>query len=232
MRKLFLYTCFSVITLLPFYSCNKVDSGDLEEDVPYHQSYSVYFDGSNNTTRGSASFRVRTSNGTGITLSEESSLLINNNIATKEPLISAFVPVYAWEGTSITNVTFKLNKKGGTTFVNMVNTSDIDPVAFPPGMPGTFSKTNGINFSIAGTAGSIEVIVSGQNFSGTDTSLTRTITNNQVSISSTELNIFEPGAIEIQMTRYKSAALQSSDGNAGGGIDITYRVHNSFTLNN
>lgn len=232
MKNLLNYAGLSALALFSLNSCSKVDSDDLEEDVPYHQSYSVYFDGSNNTTRGSASFRVRTSNGTGITLGDESSLLINNNTAAKEPLISAFVPVYAWEGTSITNVTFKLNKKGGTTFTNTVNTNDIDALSFPNNMPSAFSKSSGISFNYVGTAGTTVVEIKGQNFSGVDTSVSRNVTTNNVSFSSSELSIFEPGSIEIQMERTKSASLQQSDANAGGSINITYRVHNSFTLNN
>lgn len=232
MKKLLTYAGISALTLFSLNSCSKVSSDDLEDDVPYHQSYSVYFDGSNNSTRGSASFRVRTSNGTGITLDDESNLLINNNTATKEPLVSAFVPIYAWEGTSITNVTFKLNKKGGATFTNTVNTTDIDAVNFPNNMPNAFSKSNGINFNYIGNAGSTVVVVRGQNLSGADTSVSRNATSNNVSFSAAELSIFQAGSIEIQMDRIKSASLQQSDGNAGGEINITYRVHNSFTLNN
>lgn len=232
MKKLLTYAGFAASALCSLNSCSKVDSDDLEEDVPYHQSYNVFYDGSNNSTRGSASFRVRTSNGTGITLGNESSLLINNNTATKEPLISAFVPVYAWEGPSITDVTFKLNKKGGVTFTNTVNASDIDAVAFPNNMQTSFSKSGGISFNYVGNPGSTVVVVSGQNFSGTDTSVSRNATTNNISFSSSELSIFEPGSIEIEMTRSKAVSLQQSDDNAGGGINITYQVHNSFTLNN
>lgn len=232
MKKLLTYAGLSAITMFSLNSCSKVSSDDLEEDVPYHQSYSVYYDGSNNSTRGSASFRVRTSNGTGITLDDESSLTINNNVAVKEPLISAFVPVYAWEGSPIANVTFKLNKKGGTTFINTVNTSDIDAVNFPNNMPTAFSKSSGISFNYVGNPSTTVVTVSGQNFSGTDTSVSRNATTNNVSFSSSELSIFEPGSIEIRMERVKAMSLQQSDDNAGGEINITYRVHNSYTLNN
>lgn len=220
------------LALFALSGCSKVSSDDLEDDVPYYQHYTVYYDGSNNSTRATGSFTVRTKGGTGITLGNESNLKVNGNATSKEPIISEFVPVYAWAGNSITNVSFTLNKKGGTTFVNNVNTSDIDPVAFPGGLPTTFSKASGISFNYVGNAGAIDVEINGKNLSGLDTSVEKTFTSNAVNFSSGELQVFNTGTIEIQMNRHKELPLQSSDNNAGGNIYLTYRVYNSFILNN
>lgn len=221
--------CIALVTFA-LSGCSKVSSDDLEDDVPYYQHYSVYYDGSNNSTRATGSFTVRTKGGTGITLGNESNLKVNGNATTKEPIISEFVPVYAWVTGSITNVSFTLNKKGGATFVNNVNTSDIDPVAFPGGLT-SFNKSSGISFNYVGNAGAIDVEINGKNLSGLDTSIAKTFTSNAVNFSSGELQIFNTGTIEIQMDRHKELPLQSSDDNAGGNLHLTYRVYNSFSLN-
>lgn len=232
MKKAFTpYLLCMSLALLALSGCSKVSSDDLEDDVPYYQHYTVYYDGSNGSTRATGSFTVRTKGGTGITLAEESNLKVNGNATSKEPIISEFVPVYGWTTGSITDVTFTLNKKGGTAFVNSVKTSDIDPVAFPVGLPATFSKAGGISFSYVGNSGAIDVEINGKNMSGVDTSIEKTFTSNAVNFSSGELQVFNSGSIEIQMNRHKELPLQSSDDNAGGNIHLTYRVYNSFTLN-
>ena len=199
--------------------------------MPYYHHYSVLYYGSNNSTRASGSFSVRTNTGTGITLGGESSLKINGNVAVKEPIASVIIPTYVWIGSSITEVSFVLTKKDGRTFTNVVKPSDIESVAFPSGMPTSFNKNSGISFNYVGTTGTVELLVEGHTTLGADTSYTKSITTNQVSLSASELSIFNTGSIEIHLTREKLLSVQASDDNAGGGIAVRYTVHNSFGLN-
>jgi hypothetical protein len=229
MKKIF--TPLALLALLATASCSKIDSDDLDEDVPYYQRYEVLYDGSAGSTKASGSFRVRTASGTGITLGDESSLKINGNVATKDPVASIVVPTYTWNGGTIANVNFVLSKKGGTTITNTVSAGDIETVGFPTTMPTTFSKTGGIAFNYAGTAGSVDVKIMGTNSFSQDTSITKTVTANPVYFSPSELSIFNTGSIEIHLSRYKSITVPNSDDNAGGMIDIGYHMHNTFTLN-
>jgi hypothetical protein len=230
MKKVFTSLAFTLLaaTLL-FSSCDKVNSDDLEEDVPYYQTYEVNFDGSNHETLAYGYFRARGSGGAAIELGDESSLQVNGNATVKNNFLSLVVPTYSWQSTTLTDVTFTLNKKGGKVITNSVPLNTIDPVGFPA-MPTNFSRAAGINFNYTGNDGAIEVTIKGKDLSGQDVNITRTFTTSAVSFSSSELSGINNGAIEISMTRAKEMNLTNSDESIGGLIKIRYNVHNSYML--
>ena len=219
-----------LIAALAMVSCNKVNSDDLEDDVPYYQHYSVDYDGSNDETLAYGAFRVRGSGGAAVTFGEESYLKINGNATVKNDFLSLVVPTYSYKTTMLTDITFELHKKDGKIITNSVPLNTIDPVDFPSGMPSNFSRAAGINFSYSGNEGAIEITIKGRDLSNQEITISKTVTTSQVSFSSSELSGMNNGQVEIIMTRAKQMNVPNSDESIGGLIDIRYSVHNTYML--
>jgi hypothetical protein len=222
-----------IMLLLPVllvYSCRKVDSNDLKDDVPYYQSYSVIYDKVANNVNVSGFCRVRDANGTKVQFSSGAGLTANG----ATPSVDIFdKAIYRWNFNSIQDVNFVLTKNSGTKINNTVTLSDISNSDFGAGFPTTVSKASGFSFNFTGDAltGTESLTINIAADSGTkEKILTQLNTGNTVNISSSDLQGLKTGNLNITMTRENNLPLDNKDGTAGGTILMRFIVKRAATL--
>lgn len=232
-RFLSILATAGVLSLLA--ACTKVDSGDLKDDVPYYQSYSVSYNKTENATYASASFRVREANGARVKLSNGATVTANGRAgAATNPFD---VSIYTWQFDDRKDVSFTLTKSTAT-LDNMVRRSDIGDISFSGTLPTTISKSDGYTISWTGddrrTGEHIYVSVSGT--SAADTTGTATndkeITGTNVRLTSADLEDLAPGNITITLRRERSMVLDSPDGSSGGEKSVSISVSADVQLTN
>lgn len=231
-----LFSAIATATLFALLSaCTKVDSGDLKEDVPYYQSYSVSYNKTENATYASASFRVREANGARVKLSNGAAVTANGKTgAATNPFD---VSIYTWQFDDLKDVSFTLNKPN-TTLNNEVKRADIGDISFAGTLPPAISKATGYTFSWVGderrTGEHIYVSVSGR--SAADTTGTATsdkeITGTNVVLSPSDLQDLAPGNTTITLRRERSLLLDNADGSSGGEKSVSISVSADLQLTN
>lgn len=224
---------FTVLFLLP--GCTKVDSTDLKDDVPYHQSYTIIYSKTDNTTYVSAYFRVREAGGARVKLADGSSISVNG---IKGSTSNPFDPtLYSWQFTGIRDVTTTLNKNG-RILTNQVFTSDIGHVAFPVTLATELSKSADYSFNWVGerlVAGEhLYLGVSGRSIADTtlNASTEREVTGSAANITTADLQNIVPGTLTVTLRRDKGLALDANDGTASGGVSVTESVSKELILKN
>lgn len=221
MKNIVVYSLLFIV--LMGIGCTKVDSNDLKEDVPYFQSYDVTYNKTDNTTSASASFKVRDASGTRVELSGDNKIEINGVKAGAGIIDRTF---YTWQTPGLQNVTFRLSKNG-QILNNIVKTTDIPDISFPPGFPISFTKSAGISFSWVGdlpaTGEFISISVGGRNILDTtmNASAGKSVTTHHVVFTAFDLKDIRPGTISISISRSRSLLLDANDGTSGGGKGVT-----------
>jgi hypothetical protein len=231
MKKLLLLPAF----LLTFiYSCKKVDSNDLKDEVPYYQSYSAAYDKVDNSLKTTAEFRIRESNGAKVELTNGASVKINGNT----PGTALFDKAqYTWNTTGTTDVTFVLTKNSGQTFTNTIKKTELEDLDFPSTFPSSISKSSGITFIMDGPAmlsgQNLTMTVSGKNVNdSTNASITRILNSMQVQLNNDDLKSFKSGTIHMSFTKAKRNTLDAADGTAGGTKEVTIYNYRDLSLTN
>lgn len=223
-------TCLSLLS-----ACTKVDSGDLKDDVPYYQAYSVSYNKTENATFASASFRVRESNGARVKLSNGARVTANGKTgASTNPFD---VSIYTWQFDDLKDVSFTITKPTAS-LNNTVQRADIGDISFSGALPATISKVAGYTISWTGderrTGEHIYVSVSGP--SAADTTGTATsdkeITGTSVRLTSADLQDIAPGNVTITLRRERSMLLDSPDGSSGGEKSVSISVSADVQLTN
>jgi len=218
----FTATCFSLLA-----ACTKVDSGDLKDDVPYYQSYSVSYNKTENATYASASFRVREANGARVKLSNGATVTANGKTgAATNPFD---LSIYTWQFDDRKDVSFTLTK-ATATLNNTVRSSDIGDISFSGALPTFISKKDGYTITWTGderrTGEHIYVSVSG--ISAADTTGTATndkeITGTNVRLTPADLASLAPGSMTVTLRRERSISLDSPDGSSGGEKSVSISV--------
>jgi hypothetical protein len=234
MRKLILPITILSSTALFIYGCKKVDSNDLKDEVPYHQSYNVSYDKKDNSLKTTAEFRIRESSGAKIELTNGASIKINGNAPGTSILDKT---QYTWQSQGMTDVSFVLTKNSGQTFTNTVSKAELADIDFPSTMPSTISKASGISFTLDAspikTGQNITLTISGRHVSDTtNTSKTKILTTTTAELTVDDLKNIKTGTVTIELTRNKSYPLDAADGTAGGSK--TVKIYNSkeLTLSN
>ncbi len=223
----------SAFILTTAFSCKKIASNDLKDDVPYYQTYEVAYNKHDNTYTGMASFLVRTSSGSRIQLSDNASIKMNNN----EPWVSATdKTTYHWNGTGAPDANFILTKNSGKKITNAVKRTDISDIDF-----GSFitapSKSSGFSFTLTGTP-LTDTVNEWISISFTPESIssysgfTKTVTGTTVQVSATDLQYMPTGKMFINITHGKTMNLKEADDNASGGITIRLQNTKETTLSN
>jgi hypothetical protein len=219
-----------LLPVLSMYSCRKVDSNDLKDDVPYYQSYSVIYDKAANNVNVSGFCRVRDASGTKVQFSSGAGLTANG----ATPAVDIFdKAIYRWNFNSIQDVNFVLSKNSGAKINNTVTLSDISNSDFGTGFPTTVSKASGFSFNFTGDAltGSESLTINIAADSGIkEKILTQLNSGNTVNISSSDLQGLKTGNLNITMTRENNLPLDNKDGTAGGTILIRYIAKRTATL--
>ncbi|MCB0696002.1 MAG: hypothetical protein KDC07_01475 [Chitinophagaceae bacterium] len=207
----------------------KVDSNDLKDDVPYYQVYEVAYNKTDNSTNATAGFQVRDKSGAKVLLSDGASVRANNMTANTSSIDKTR---YTWALNGMPDVDFALAKNSGDTITNVVLKSDIGDVEIVGGLPSSVSKSNGFDFSWAGAAlaGQESMTVSVVSGIATDI-LTRSVTNNTVTITADDLKNCPTGNISVVLTRTKDMPVKKEDGGAGGSIQVRLTVSAKTVLN-
>ncbi|MBX2905359.1 MAG: hypothetical protein KF744_04930 [Taibaiella sp.] len=230
-----LSVAFTTAFLSLLSACTKVDSGDLKDDVPYYQSYSVSYNKTDNATYASASFRVRESNGARVKLTNGATITANGKAgAATNPFD---VSIYTWQFDDLKDVNFTLSKPSAT-LDNEVRRLEIGDISFAAPLPASISKATGYTLSWAGderkTGEHIYVSVSGRN--AVDTTGTATndkeITGTNVRITASDLQDIAPGSITITLRRERSMVLDAPDGSSGGEKSVSISVSGDLLLTN
>jgi len=226
MKKLLLL--FSPLLLV--YSCKKVDSNDLKDDVPYAQYYYVGYDKSTNSTDASAYCRVRNGGGSKVEFSNGAGFKANGTA----PSIDLFdKAIYRWHFNGMPEVDFLLTKNSGAQIANNAMPSDISNIDFGPSFPATISKAAGFNFTWTGDAlnTSETMTITIASDSGTiQKDLTSVSPANSVTFSSADLQKLKPGNLNITVVRDKDTPLDNKDGDSEGVIKLRYTIKRSATL--
>ncbi len=227
---------YSILFMVLFGAgCTKVNSSDLNSNVPYFQSYDVAYDMATNMTTASAYFKVRDDNGSLIELSGVDGIKINGVTPGKLYLGSLF-HLYAWETPGHVDVNFALTKNA-RTIMNTVHTKDINNINFPSGFPASFTKLTGISFSWVGidlTVGeyvTVEVVGSGMLDTTHHESSEKTFADHNIVFTPAELQNISQGAITIKMSRSRALILDETDSTAGGHKMVTCKDQRSVVLN-
>ncbi len=219
-----------LLPVLSMYSCRKVDSNDLKDDVPYYQSYSVIYDKAANNVNVSAFCRVRDASGTKVQFSSGAGFTANG----ATPAVDIFDnAIYRWNFSSIQDVNFVLSKNSGAKINNTVTLADISNSDFGAGFPTTVSKASGFSFNFTGDAltGSESLTINIAADSGIkEKILTQLNSGNTVFISSSDLQGLKTGNLNITMTRENNLPVDNKDGTAGGTILIRYIANRTATL--
>jgi hypothetical protein len=211
-------------------SCNKVDSNDLKDEVPYYQQYSVTYDNDDNKTSASAEFRVRTSSGAKVELSGASNVTANG---VKGSGSLTDKSKYTWNISGMPDVAFALSKGGTITINNTVSANSVGTVQIT-NLPDTLSKAKGFGFDWTGPAlesgETMTANITSSSLVGGVTLFKKGVTSNHVEFSSTELQTVTTGDINIKLTRTRDLALQNSDNTAGGTISVSREMKTAANL--
>lgn len=206
--------------------CSKIDSGDLNGNVPWYQSYQVTYYKATNTTACAAFYRVRTLTGTRVELGNGSYVRMNGISPSTSPVDHT---LYEWDGPGFFDATFVLTKNSGKTITNVVRRSDIGDIDFAL-LPDTVSKSAGFSFNWTGAAlGSNEQVV--VELSTTDNQVNPDgVSGNTVHVTPTDLAGFMPGKLTVQLNRMKTTSVQVADSGASGATYIYYNNSKDVVL--
>lgn len=206
--------------------CSKIDSSDLNSDVPLYQSYQVTYYKSTNSTACAAFYRVRTLTGTRVELGNGSSVKMNGLSPSTSPIDRT---LYEWDGPGFFDASFVLTKNNGRTITNVVRRSDINDIDFAS-LPDTVSKSAGFSFNWTGVAlGANEQVV--VELSTTDNQANPGgVSGNTVHVSASDLAGFMPGKLTVQLNRMKTMTVQAADSGASGATYIYYNNSKDIVL--
>lgn len=214
-------------------SCNKVESNDLKDDVPFHQSYWVEYNSSTGSTSASAVFRTRKADGALIELTGEASVTANGKVLKLDPISKS---LYIWSATEIFDVHFNLKKAGGNNFSNTVKTSDAYDLKFKSDQGRSIKKSDGITIDLPGpdkiSAETFELTVRGADINNpsAQTNLNKTLSEKKIILTPEELTIFKEGKIKMTLERIRNMSLTSPDQEAGGNMEVKYISEMEFDL--
>lgn len=110
-----------------FYSCEREDSADVNQDR-IHTTYELFYNASEDKTYAIAVFRFGSATGKLLELSEPSIVKFNDDVLTFKPVFAEYKRDYAG---FIESGTFKWTDTEGNTFSNTVSIETID---FPTGL--------------------------------------------------------------------------------------------------
>lgn len=213
--------------------CDRTPSDDLKEDVPFYQEYYVSYDKNDNETYAAGKFKSRDKTGGALELSGADKLLING----EETTFSKVTVRHFKSLNSLTEVTYTLTKDNSTSINNTVSVNDINNISaeFPASLT-SLSKSTGSSFSWIGadynSSQYISFNIYGTDNTGSSKTVTINIDSKQVNITPSDIKDFNQGEkVELTLRRSYEKALQQSDQNAGGFIDITYEVKKEVTIN-
>lgn len=221
-----------LLLLLPVlaltYGCNKVDSNDLKDDVPYFQNYKVTFNKDDNTTLANAWYLVRTSNGARVELSNGASVTANGLSAGTSVIDKTR---YTWTLNGNSDVTFLLTKSSGATITNKVERSEISDIAFGTDVPATFSKAKDFSFTWAGPA-----LVTNESVTvrlvATGFLASANANGNTVTFKAADLASCPVGDATLELYRLKDIPLKNADAGAGGNIELQVQTNRKITVQN
>lgn len=217
----------SIIGMVAFgCGCSKVDSNDLNNNVPYYQVYSVTYYKAGNTTSCAAHYLVRNGSGTRVELGNGSSVTMNG-ASPSTSLIDK--TIYEWNGPGFFDASFILTKPSGKTIGNVVRRSDIGDINFVS-LPDTVSKAAGFSFGWTGsTLGADEKIVVRVSTLGSGVN-DQNISGSTVTVAPSALADFPAGKLTVQLIRVKEIPVQVPDSTAGGTTSIFYNNSKEIEL--
>jgi hypothetical protein len=218
-------------TLLLTYSCKKVDSSDLKDDVPYHQSYTVSYDKTYGTS-AMASYRLRDINGVRVDLANGAGVSANGIAPTTDFLDKT---LYRWNFTGTPDVNFVLTKNSGSKINNDVNFAETGNTDFD-GIPVAASKAAGFSFTWKGAAitGAETLgisIATPDSGSNAYKSMSSSTASNTVTFTSSDLVNVKPGTLTVELIRTKITGLDNADGTSSGSIEVRFTTRKTLTLN-
>ncbi|MBS1774148.1 MAG: hypothetical protein JST82_14920 [Bacteroidetes bacterium] len=224
---------FIIAPLLLTYSCSKVNSNDLKDDVPYYQSYEVSFDKTLASTSAMASYKIRDANGARVDLANGAGVSANNIGPSTDFLDKT---LYKWNFTGNHDVNFVLTKNSGAKINNTVSLNDLGKTDFATGFPTSASKASGLTFTWMGDAVSATETLN-ISISTTDSgsyvmkSLTQTNSAFTVTFSAADMVNVKPGLLTVVLSRNKTMGLDNADGTASGAITVRSSARRTLTLN-
>lgn len=223
----------SIIAIVSFQSCKKVSSDDLKDTVPYYQSYTVRYDVDKDETKAEAKFRVRSSSGTAVQL-EGSAKVMANGLT---PTTPALEPTnYKWEFSGLKDISFALTKSSGQSFANNFDLASIGSFYFNSNFPTSIPSNTGLSFRWEGDAipsgVSCTVDLLGTDVNDELKTLSKAVSSNQITFSSSEMQGFKPGkSVTVKITRNNTWAPQNDDAGAGGIIRVSIESQKNLMIN-
>ncbi|RYZ46080.1 MAG: hypothetical protein EOP49_24020 [Sphingobacteriales bacterium] len=202
------------------FSCTKQETVIRKEQDGLHQAYHVTFDKTANSIAATATFRKGGAEGPAVTLDGTSAILLNNVSHTFLNVVSG---TYKWQLNGLSDARFDLIRKGRPTVSNTISQGEIGIVNFD-GLPGTISKSKGVEFAWAGTPVKTNQEVSVSVVSG-NRKIDRKQHSGRFRLTPVDLQTFQKGhRIRVKLIKTGSVPLVQQDSRGGGTISYSYTV--------
>ncbi len=215
-RSTFAIALFSVLFLT---ACKKEASVNIDQNRIYSE-YEVVYDNESNQTTTTAIFRVDQSSGKKIELTYPSRVGFNNEALAYRKMVGQYDNVRS--GNHL-NGAFKYFDNDQKEYSN--SGGEVSPIDIPFGL-NSISRSGNFFLPWNGAAlqsgETVEVTISGGSQSGSKTFNATAVGSSYIVLDQFQLNNLVAGTATIQITRQKTAGLQSSN-LSGGRITSIYK---------
>lgn len=221
----FVILAFTALAISYSFSCKKVESNDLKDDVGYYQFYQVDYDKTANSIRAMAAFNIKNATGAKIVLGNGASIKLNG----AEPTTSmSDKSTYHWTITGQPEATFVLTKNSGSQIKNTITKEDIGDINFDT-FPATASRAAGFEFTWKGTplktGDEVYVSLSDEKF------LNRLVEGNTIKITPDELKSVATGTkLTVTIYRQRKMDIKQKDNDAMGTISTTISIDKNIMV--